>query len=181
MDLSGREGQTEEGAERLRNTVIRDVFRTAAARGIHRTVHSGEAGPASCVKYATDVLKAERIGHGYRVLEDEEIFAKCLQRGVHFEVCPHSSLLTGALLDPPCPRHPLMRLVEEGASFSLSSDNPLLTNSRLTQEYELVTRWGLTEADITRANFQAALHSFLPADEKAELIVSLKEAYGVTD
>ncbi|KAK8385466.1 hypothetical protein O3P69_016350 [Scylla paramamosain] len=39
-------------------------------------------------------------------------------------------------------------------------------------------RWGLTEAHLTRANFQAALHSFLPPAEKKQLIDQLQEAYG---
>lgn len=72
------------------------VFTEAAELGIHRTVHAGEVGPAKCVQQALDVLKAQRIGHGYRVLEDEELYQRCLRDKVHFEVCPTSSILTGA-------------------------------------------------------------------------------------
>ena len=46
---------------------------------------------------ALDVLGAERIGHGYRVLEDETIYRRCLQQRVHFECCPTSSLMTGSV------------------------------------------------------------------------------------
>ena len=35
---------------------------------------------------AIEVLGAERIGHGYRVLEDEEVYRLARERGVHFEV-----------------------------------------------------------------------------------------------
>ena len=64
--------------------------------GIHRTVHAGEVGPAKCVQQALDILHAQRIGHGYRVLEDEELYQRCLRDRVHFETCPTSSVLTGA-------------------------------------------------------------------------------------
>ena len=53
-------------------------------------------GPAKCVEQALDILHAERIGHGYRVLEDENLYARCLRDKVHFETCPTSSILTGA-------------------------------------------------------------------------------------
>ena len=76
--------------------IMMKVFTEAAELGIHRTVHAGEVGPAKCVQQALDVLKAQRIGHGYRVLEDEELYQRCLRDKVHFEVCPTSSLLTGA-------------------------------------------------------------------------------------
>ena len=72
------------------------MFNEAKEKGIHRTVHAGEVGPAKCVQQALDLLHAERIGHGYRVLEDEKLYQRCLRDKVHFEVCPTSSLLTGA-------------------------------------------------------------------------------------
>ena len=37
-------------------------------------MHAGEDGPASNVKEAIELLKAERIGHGYHVLEDDAIY-----------------------------------------------------------------------------------------------------------
>ena len=42
-------------------------------------------------------MHAERIGHGYHVLEDEELLRRCIRDGVHFECCPSSSYLTGAV------------------------------------------------------------------------------------
>jgi len=52
---------------------------------------------ASIALQALDVLHAERIGHGYRVIQDEAAYARCLRQNVHFEVCPASSILTGAV------------------------------------------------------------------------------------
>ena len=50
--------------------------------GIHRTLHAGVDGPASNIKDAIELLKAERIGHGYSVLQDEGIY----QVGEYFRV-----------------------------------------------------------------------------------------------
>lgn len=56
---------------------------------------------------------AERIGHGYRVIEDEDVYQMCLREDVHFEVCPHSSYLTGSIgsLTTKSKRHPVLRFV----------------------------------------------------------------------
>ena len=55
--------------------------------GVHRTVHAGEDGPASNVKEAIELLKAERIGHGYHVLQDDSIYQVGFSRGVVIEGC----------------------------------------------------------------------------------------------
>ena len=89
-------------------------------------------------------MKAERTGHGYRVLEDEKIYQYCLENGVHFECCPTSSILTGSVTMKPDTIHPIMRFAKDQASFSISTDDPILTNTKLNNEYSLLAKWGLT-------------------------------------
>ncbi|XP_050720086.1 adenosine deaminase-like isoform X1 [Eriocheir sinensis] len=180
IDMAGDEGSNNEEKVLEKDSEDVAVFEAAKEKGIHRTIHSGEAGPAKCVKMAVELFGAERVGHGYHVLEDEEVYKMCLQENIHFEVCPHSSYLTGAIQSLSCSskRHPVLRFAEDEASFSISSDDPTVTGTRLSDEYKLLVSWGLTEAHLTRANFQAALHSFLPPAEKKQLIDQLQEAYG---
>uniref|UniRef100_A0A8C5CDW9 adenosine deaminase n=1 Tax=Gadus morhua TaxID=8049 RepID=A0A8C5CDW9_GADMO len=61
------------------------AYEEAVLCGIHRTVHAGEVGPPSVVKEAVEVLKAERIGHGYRTLEDPALYKQLLDQKMHFE------------------------------------------------------------------------------------------------
>lgn len=35
---------------------------------------------------AVEVLKAERVGHGYRTLEDPDLYRQLLDQNMHFEV-----------------------------------------------------------------------------------------------
>uniref|UniRef100_A0A2P2I9X4 Adenosine deaminase n=1 Tax=Hirondellea gigas TaxID=1518452 RepID=A0A2P2I9X4_9CRUS len=160
-----------------------EVFQAAAAKGIHRTVHAGEDGGAMSVLAALSDLKAERVGHGYRVIEDEAVYERCKEANLHFETCPHSSYQTGTIRDLTLTskRHPILRFADDGVSYSISSDDPFLTGTHLTEEYALLRSWGFTEAHIVKANFNAALHCFLPEGEKQQLIKQLKDAYGVVD
>ena len=50
---------------------------------LHVTIHAGEACGAHSVTDALDNLFAERIGHGYRCLEDEKV----LERVIKEQVC----------------------------------------------------------------------------------------------
>jgi len=154
------------------------AFKLAASMGLHRTVHAGEDGPAVQVKFAIEEMLAERIGHGYHVVDDPQIYSDCLKAGVHFETCPHSSLLTGAV-DKSCSKHPIVRFAEDEANFSINRDDPTLMQGNLDDNYKLLRTFGLSEAHFTRANFNAARSSFLPTDEKKQLINHLKLVYGV--
>ena len=128
-----------------------EAYKKAAELGIRRTVHAGEAGPAAMVWKALSILGAERIGHGYRVLEDEKIYRHCLEHKVHFECCPTSSILTGSVFLNEGQVHPIVRFNQDGASFSISTDDPTVTNTKLGDEYRLLKQWGLTEEDFRRA------------------------------
>ncbi|CAN9515614.1 unnamed protein product [Ophioblennius macclurei] len=100
IDLAGDESLNCEA-----NPEHRTAYQEAERCGIHRTVHAGEVGPASVVKEAVDVLKAERIGHGYGTLQDQDLYTKLLDKNMHFEMCPISSKLTGAC-QPDFTTHP---------------------------------------------------------------------------
>ncbi|KAH9366235.1 hypothetical protein HPB48_001736 [Haemaphysalis longicornis] len=141
----------------------------AASCGVHRTVHAAEAGPPSTVARAVRDLRAERIGHGYRaVIEGGAAYQQALRAGVHFECCPTSSFLTGAV-SPTVEEHPVVRLRRVGASFSLSTDDPAVTHTTLEDEYRLALKLGLTPDDILQCNRSAISACFLPDDEKWEL------------
>ncbi|KAG0697516.1 Adenosine deaminase [Chionoecetes opilio] len=133
IDMAGDEGLEYESESFTKSDVECAVFQAAKEKGIHRTVHACEEGPAICVK---------------------------------------KSLTTSSK------RHPILRLAEDEVRFSINSDDPTLTHTRLSDEYKLFLSWGFTEAHLARANFQAALHSFLPPEEKKQLIDQLQQAYG---
>ncbi|GIY62320.1 adenosine deaminase, partial [Caerostris darwini] len=153
------------------------TFRSAVEYGVHRTAHAGEAGPAKNVQIAMTDMLAQRIGHGYHVVDDPDIYAECLRRRIHFEACPYSSILTGSvpLTDI---KHPIVRFAEDNANFSISRDDPTLIQKTLDQEYEFLRGFGLKEVHLIRANFNAARCSFLPQDEKQLLLEKLVEVYG---
>ncbi|GAA6095923.1 adenosine deaminase [Tachysurus ichikawai] len=155
------------------------AYKEAEKSGIHRTVHAGEIGPPSVVREAVEVLRAERIGHGYRTINDEALYKQLLERNMHFETCPVSSKLTGAC-DPDFTKHPLIRFKEDKANYSLNTDDPMIFNSTLETDYQTVKQYmDFTEEEFMRLNINAAKSSFLPEKEKKDLLNQLYEAYGM--
>uniref|UniRef100_A0A8C3A6E0 Adenosine deaminase n=1 Tax=Cyclopterus lumpus TaxID=8103 RepID=A0A8C3A6E0_CYCLU len=165
IDLAGDESLNSEA-----NPEHRKAYEEAVRFGIHRTVHAGEA---------VEVLKAERVGHGYRTLEDQVLYKNLLAQNMHFEVCPISSKLTSAC-DPDFTKHPVIRFRKDKANYSLNTDDPLIFNSTLHLDYSIAHKYmGFTEDEFKRLNIGSAKSCFLPEKEKKELVHRLYEAYGM--
>jgi adenosine deaminase len=143
-----------------------EVFRAARAAGLHVVHHAGEAaGPAS-IRQAINDGYAERLGHGFRILDDDELVAEVAATGIPLEVCPHSNVLLG--LVPSLAEHPLPKLLDADLIVTVNTDIPAMTGVSLAEEYrQLRDTFGLSDrviADVARAGMRA---SFAPADVKA--------------
>ncbi|KAM5245882.1 adenosine deaminase [Ctenodactylus gundi] len=155
-----------------------EAYKEAVRSGIHRTVHAGEVGSAEMVKEAVDILKTERLGHGYHTLDDKALYGRLRSENMHFEVCPWSSYLTGAW--KPDTEHPVVRFKNDQVNYSLNSDDPLIFRSTLDTDYQMTKRdMGFTEEEFKRLNINAAKSCFLPENEKRELVDQLYRAYGL--
>lgn len=153
------------------------AFQLAAQYGIHRTVHAGESGPAAGVRLALDEMHAERIGHGYKVVDDAELYERCRRENIHFEVCPLSSVKTGSVPDD-LDKHPLHRFINDEVNFSINTDDPIVLDNDLTSDYEMVMKMGLDKEHVIATIFHAARSCFAPPEEKKQILAELVKVYG---
>lgn len=95
-------------------------------------------------------MKANRVGHGYLVVGNEELYQYCLSKRVHFETCPRKlkSIKIETLNKEGKTVSPILRMAQDGMSFSINSDDPSIYNSTLKDNYKLAAAFGLTEAQL---------------------------------
>ncbi len=142
------------------------AYAVARDGGLHAVAHAGEAaGPAS-VRAAVEVLRAERIGHGVRAVEDPATVELLAERGVALEICPTSNRLTGAA--PAGEAHPLGALDAAGCIVTIDADDPALFGTTLLDEYRYVAET-FGEDAIVRFARNAVDASFAPPAVKARL------------
>jgi adenosine deaminase len=110
-----------------------EVCAAAERDGLHRVHHAGEAAGPDSVREALTLGRAERVGHGIRVLDDPALVAELAERGIPLEVCPSSNVVLG--FAPTWPEHPLPGLLAAGLTVTLNTDIPLTTGVSLTGEY----------------------------------------------
>jgi aminodeoxyfutalosine deaminase len=137
------------------------TFDRARAEGLHSLPHAGELlGPAS-IRGAIDQLGARRIGHGVRCVEDPELVAELVSRGIPLEVCPSSNVALGVVSS--LAEHPLPALLAAGIELSLATDDPALFGVELVDEYLRCARAFALTPDSLRALAAASLrHAIVP-------------------
>jgi adenosine deaminase len=154
---------------------FRDVFARARGEGFRAVAHAGEEGPPSYVWQALEALRAERIDHGIRSLEDEALVRELAERRVPLTVCPLSNARLGVVED--LKAHPLREMLERGLVVTLNSDDPAYFGGYLNENYRAVERaLGLGRDQLVRIAGDSFRASFLEASETAALLARL-DAY----
>jgi adenosine deaminase len=149
------------------------AFAGAAAAGLGRAAHAGEADGPGSVRDALEILGVQRIGHGIRSVEDPGLLRELVRRGTTLEVCPTSNLRTGVVAS--VERHPLPELVRAGVRATLGADDPSYFDTDLTGEM-LVAHFGLgLPLERVDALVDAGLEAaFLPEAERSARLADLR-------
>lgn len=130
------------------------AFEIARDGGLALVPHAGEAAGPAAIRQVLD-LDPARIRHGIRAVEDPDLLAEIVARGIVLDVCPTSNLRTGvvAAID----EHPLPALRAAGAQCTINTDDPAMFGTDLGQEYALAHRLGVTGAEAYAAGLAGAL------------------------
>jgi len=149
------------------------AFKYAREHDLACTCHAGEGDDAQSVREAVHICGANRIGHATRLIEDESLTRYVNDRRLALEVCLTSNVQTRAT--DRYETHPLRQYFDRGLNVVLNTDNRLMSDTTLTDEYELAARHlGFTFAelcDIARNGFAAA---FLPWEERRALLTEME-------
>jgi len=118
------------------------AYALARRSGLKTTAHAGEFGmPWTNVRTALDVLRVDRIDHGYTVVDAPEFARECAQRGVLFTVVPTNSYYLRTLPPDRWARdHPIRRMPGLGLRIHPNTDDPTLHQVTPTQAWLMMTR-----------------------------------------
>jgi hypothetical protein len=144
-------------------------FLSDKGRKVHVALHAGELSPAFAtpgelsyhIRLAVEEAGAARIGHGVDLpYEDDalDLVREMAAKGVMVEVTLTSN---DVILNVRGANHPWHWLRDAGVPFALSTDDPGISRSELSQEYARGAAEGMTYADLVRSARNALAYSFL--------------------
>ena len=148
--------------------LFKDHFKRVRDAGLHVTIHAGEADGPQSVWSAIEDLGAERIGHGFRAIEDPALVEYLATNGISLEVCPTSNLHTSTVES--YASHPVKALADQGVTFCLNTDDPGISAIDIGHEYTVAApATGLTGEQIHQSQLDGLEMSFLSQEEKSSL------------
>ncbi len=105
-----------------------EAYAAARAAGLKTTAHAGEFGmPWTNVRAAVELLKVDRIDHGYTIVDAPDYARRCADAGIVFTVVPTNSYYLRTL--PPARwalDHPIRRMPGLGLRIHPNTDDPTL-------------------------------------------------------
>ena len=128
-----------------------DAYAAARKAGLRTTAHAGEFGmPWNNVETALELLKVDRIDHGYTVVDNPQFAQRCADRGIIFTVVPTNSYYLRTL--PPqrwALDHPIRRMPGLGLKIHPNTDDPALHHVTPTGAWLMMVRdFGFTIDDL---------------------------------
>ena len=138
IDLYGNENF--EGFERFK-----DYYQYAKSKGLKLKVHAGEFHDHRNVLNAIEILEADEIQHGIGAVSSEYVMDLIKERKIRLNICPSSNLILGAVDD--VKKHPVKKLFEKGIPLTINTDDLLVFNSGVSEEYLYLYRQGLFNVD----------------------------------
>ena len=119
-----------------------NAYRRARDAGLRVTAHAGENGaPWKNVETVIDVLGAERVDHGYTVVDNADLAKRCADRGIVFTVVPTNSFYLRTLPDDRWAiDHPIRAMARLGLRLHPNTDNPTLHKVTPTDAWLMMTR-----------------------------------------
>jgi len=149
-----------------------DVFARARAEGFFVVAHAGEEGPPEYVWQALDTLRASRIDHGVRAIEDAALVERLRAERVPLTVCPLSNVklrVFDSIHD-----HNLPELLEADLCVTINSDDPAYLGGYINENFIAVQdAFNLTKQEVlelARNSFEAA---FLTSEQRGEILREL--------
>ncbi len=142
--------------------LFKDAYDLATKMGLKKTAHAGESEGPERIWEALDCLGPDRIGHGTSAGQDSELIKRLARDGVYLEVCLSSNLQTGAI--DKLEKHPLPKFLDAGVKVALCTDNPTVSSTTLSREYEMAMEaFGLSESDVRDLAKMSCQGTFLAA------------------
>ena len=152
------------------------AFKIARNNNILCTAHAGEALGSQSVLDTLQHLKPQRIGHGVRCIESDELMEKIKKENIHLEICVTSNIVTKVFNN--AKDHPIDKLYKYGISLSINTDGRTISDTDMNKEYSLMNKYfKWNKKEFFESNINAINASFSSNEVKERIIFKLHDYY----
>ena len=133
-------GETEQPIKNFKK-----IYRKAKEYGLRLKAHVGEFGTADDVMEAVEELELEEVHHGIAAAKSEFVMNWLSKHKIQLNVCPSSNVMLSVVESYSA--HPIRKLYDHGIPVTINTDDMLVFNQSVSQEYLNLFKCGLMKAD----------------------------------
>lgn len=127
------------------------VYRKAKQHGLKLKAHVGEFGTADDVMGAVELLELSEVHHGIAVARSKQIMRWLADHLIQLNICPTSNIMMGLVSS--YADHPIKTIVGYGIPVTINTDDMLIFNQSVSEEYLNLYRSGamsIAELEVAR-------------------------------
>lgn len=121
------------------------LYRKAEQFNLTKKMHVGETGSAEDVRRAVEVLGLSEVHHGINSATSKDTMRFLVDNHIQLNVCPSSNVMLGFARD--YKTHPIKTLVENGVTVTINTDDLLIFDSSIENEYLMLYQAGTLGAE----------------------------------
>ena len=126
-------------------TRFKEFYLYAKQQGVKLKAHIGEFCSPEIVKQFLATIPVDEIQHGISIATDDYLIDLVKESGVRLNICPTSNIILGAVGD--LQSHPIKKLYNAGVRLSVNTDDLLVFNQSVSEEFLNLYRHNVLGAD----------------------------------
>lgn len=121
------------------------LYRKAEQYHLVKKMHVGESGTAEDVLRAVETLGLDEVHHGIHAADSENVMQFLADHRIQLNICPSSNVMLG--FAESYQNHPIKTLYENGVPVTVNTDDLLIFDSSIENEYLKLYQAGALRAE----------------------------------
>ena len=132
------------GDETLPVDNFKNIYRRARKNGFILKAHIGEFSSAESIRKTVEILELDQVQHGISAVESKEVMLWLANNNIQLNICPTSNVMLSRVR---CyEKHPIGILYSYGIPVTINSDDMLIFNQSVSEEYMNLYNSGILSA-----------------------------------
>jgi adenosine deaminase len=109
------------------------IYKSAKSHHLKLKSHAGEFGNAESVRYTVETLELDEVQHGIAASTSPDVMKWLRNNNIRLNICPTSNVVLGRAKN--LATHPARILADNGIYITINSDDIMIFNQSVSEEY----------------------------------------------
>ena len=125
--------------------IYKSIYKAAEKSCMKLKAHVGEFGTAESIRQTVEILNLNEVQHGIAAADSPEVMCFLADNNISLNICPTSNVMLSRV--PEINVHPARKLFDNGIKLTINTDDLVVFNQSVSDEYLNLYNAGVFNAD----------------------------------